>query len=147
MPKTKWVLFCLLLFSLSACQTNMLNQFGKVQNGMDKHDVIEIMGSPTTKTRLHSKDRWVYNFYADKKRYEKEVHFLNGDVVYVGEPWKVEAEKSAEVLDQKNEELNAKLDQDDKARKNESKKSYTNFENEMTGQNKVIYMPDFKPVE
>lgn len=145
--RTKWVLFCLLLFSLSSCQTNMLNQFSKVQPGMDKHDVIEIMGSPTTKTRLHNKDRWIYNFYADKKRYEKEVHFSNSDVVYAGDSWVVEADKSAATIDQKNEELNNKLDSEDKARKIEAKKSFSNFEDEMTGKNKVIYMPDFKPAD
>lgn len=145
--KTKWFLFFLLVLSLSACQTNMLSQFNKVQNGMDKHDVLEIMGSPTTKTRLHGKDRYIYNFYADKKRYEKEIHLLDGTVVYVGEPWKVEAEKTAEVVDKKNEELNVKLDEEDKVRKEKSKSSYTQFENEMTGQSKVIYMPDFKPVD
>jgi outer membrane protein assembly factor BamE (lipoprotein component of BamABCDE complex) len=74
--------FCL------GCQTNELKQYEKIKLGMDKADVIEIMGSPQQTARHQSKDSWVYKFQQDKQWHEREVLFSEGKTVYVGDPLK-----------------------------------------------------------
>ncbi len=65
----------LMALLLTACQTSMVNQFAKVRPGMEKDDVLGIMGSPTRTQRFHGKDRWTYVFYDDRIRFEKECNF------------------------------------------------------------------------
>ena len=147
MKALKYILLGISFVFFSSCQTNMLKQFAGIENGMDKHDVLEKMGSPTTKTRLHGKDRWFYTFYEDSVRYDKEVHFLNGRTVYFGDTWVPTAEKSAETIDKNNEELNKSLDLADAQRKEEGKKAYLEHEKRVRFEDKVQYMPVFVPVD
>lgn len=132
---------------LSSCQTNMLKQFAKVHAGMDKHDVVELMGSPSTTTRLHGKDRWMYVFYEDDIRYSKEVHFNAGLATYVGEPWQAEEEKRAETVDKKNDSMNQAFEAEEKQRKESAKKAYSDYEKQVRSEDKVEYMPVFTPVQ
>jgi outer membrane protein assembly factor BamE (lipoprotein component of BamABCDE complex) len=74
----------MLLFS-TGCQTNELKQYEKLKLGMDKSEVIEIMGSPRKVERRQSQDHWVYKFYQDQQWYEKEVRFKEGKAIYLGE--------------------------------------------------------------
>jgi outer membrane protein assembly factor BamE len=41
----------------SACQTSMLKQFDEVKPGMEKDDVLELMGSPDQTQRSQGRDR------------------------------------------------------------------------------------------
>ena len=56
---------------LVGCQTNMLREYQKINPGMEKDDVLKVMGSPQRTQRFHGKDRWTYIFYYGKVRYEK----------------------------------------------------------------------------
>lgn len=138
-------------FLLSACQTSQLRQYEKIHMGMEKNDVLDVMGSPMTTTRLHGKDRWIYVFYNDGIRFEKEVHFMSGNVVYFGEPWAPPAEKTAVATDAKNETLTKEAEAKE-AERNELRKAnpeaYSNFEKAARGQDsKVNYLPDFVEIK
>ncbi len=142
-----FILASLSIVFLSSCQTNMLKQFAKVQNGMDKNDVVELMGSPNTSTRFHGKDRWIYVFYEDKVRYNKEIHFSEGHAVYIGEPWQAQPEKKADVVDKKNEASNLALEAEEKQNKEAAKRAYSDYEKQVRSEDKVQYMPVFEPVQ
>ncbi|MBK9323032.1 MAG: outer membrane protein assembly factor BamE [Bdellovibrionaceae bacterium] len=130
---------------LVACQTNMLKQYESITAGMEKDDVLSKMGSPQRTQRFHGKDRWTYVFYEDRIRYEKEVQFLNGNAVYVGDPWRPET--SATEVDAKNEASNKAIEEDVIKKYNDNPKAYSNYENEVRGMDKVRYVPDFKPIQ
>ncbi|MFP5518941.1 MAG: outer membrane protein assembly factor BamE [Bdellovibrionia bacterium] len=129
------------------CQTNMKKAFEEVKPGMDKDDVLSIMGSPRSSQRFHGKDRWRYVFYADDLRFEKEVHFLEGTAVYVGEKWEPPQEQSAVVVDQKNEENNARIDALLKEEAAKAKTDFDNYQSQTKGEDKVRYLPTFKGVD
>lgn len=140
----------LLVGFLAGCQTSLVHQFEKLHPGMDKHQVLETMGSPQTSNRLHGKDRWIYVFFEDDIRFEKEVHFLNGVAIYVGEAWKPAAEASAEANDKKHDEINTAFQAEEKSREEARKNNpdmYMNYEKQVRGHDKVKYMPTFQEVK
>lgn len=141
------ILLTLMAVALTACQTSMLKSFEKVHPGMDKHQVLENLGSPNTSSRIHGKDRWIYRFYEDGIRFDKEIHFLEGVVIYAGETWTPPAEKSAAAVDQRNAESNAKEDAEREARKRKSSEDYQKFQDAAKNNDKVRYMPAFKRVD
>lgn len=130
---------------LLGCQTNMLKAYQKLTPGMEKDDVLEVMGSPQRTQRFHGKDRWTYIFYEDRVRYEKEIQFFEGNAVYVGEPWQPEV--SAAQVDAKNEASNKALEEDALKKYQDNPKAYSNYESEVRGTDKVRYIPTFKPVQ
>jgi outer membrane protein assembly factor BamE len=123
----------------------MLSEFKRIHPGMEKDDVLTTMGSPQRTERFHGKDRWTYIFYEDRIRYEKEVHFFEGNAVYVGDPWKPEV--SAAAADAKNEAENKAIADEVAKRYQDNPKAYSNYEKEVRGMDKVRYVPDFKPVQ
>lgn len=130
---------------LLGCQTNMLKAYQKITPGMEKDDVLEVMGSPQRTQRFHGKDRWTYIFYEDRTRYEKEIQFFEGNAVYVGEPWQPEI--SAAQVDAKNEASNKALEEDTLRKYQDNPKAYSTYESEVRGTDKVRYVPTFKPVQ
>jgi outer membrane protein assembly factor BamE (lipoprotein component of BamABCDE complex) len=72
MTKSSILILVLSLF-LVACQTNQLRAYERVQTGMDKHQVLEIMGSPTNSARWNGLDRWRYRFFHDEQPHSKEL--------------------------------------------------------------------------
>lgn len=130
---------------LSGCQTNMVKEYNKLHLGMEKDDVLEVMGSPQRTQRFHGKDRWTYIFYEDKIRYEKEVQFFEGNAIYLGEKW--EPEVTAAQVDAKNEESNKALEEETLRQYKENPQAYSNYEKEVRGADKVRYVPNFKPVQ
>lgn len=50
----------------------------KLKVGLDKDEVLELMGSPNTSDRKNGLDEWVYVFYHEKKEYRKLLVFENG---------------------------------------------------------------------
>lgn len=128
---------------LSACQSSPVKQFDKIQAGMEKNEVLDLMGPPRTTTRLHGKDRWIYVFYEDKIRYEKEVHFQSGNAVYVGDAWKPAPEKSAEAKDLRTKEEDLAYQEEQKKNEEERSKAYADYEKAVKSENKIRYMPDF----
>lgn len=132
-----------LLFS--GCQTNMLKAYQKITPGMEKDDVLEIMGNPQRTQRFHGKDRWTYVFYQDRLRYEKEVQFFENNAVYVGDTWQPEV--SAAQMDAKNEASNKVVEEDTLRKYQDNPKAYSTYEKEVRGTDKVRYVPTFKPVQ
>ena len=125
----------------------MVNAFNKVKTGMDKDDVLETMGSPRSSQRFHGKDRWRYVFYEDNIRYEKEVHFLEGLATYVGDTWEPPTETSAVVVDQKNEQLNNRIDALLKEEAAKAKTESGEYQLQVKGSDKIRYVPEFKGVD
>ena len=75
----------------------MINNFKKIQPGFGKPDVIETIGTPDRVDRHQGKDRWGYTIYENGIRYQREVHFYDGKVVYSGPP--VKSKVAAEIED------------------------------------------------
>ncbi|MFZ4404459.1 MAG: outer membrane protein assembly factor BamE domain-containing protein [Pseudobdellovibrionaceae bacterium] len=139
-------LLCILCFTLG-CQTSMVKQFEQIQSGQSKHDVLELMGSPQSSQRFHGKDRWVYVLYKDGQAVEKEVHFTEGAVSYFGGPWQPEQDKTAQQVDARQSEENRKADEAEKSAKIKNSRAYDEYENEVRKEDKVLYVPQFKPIE
>jgi outer membrane protein assembly factor BamE len=136
----------LVSFSLIGCQTHLLKEFEAITPGMEKDDVLGKMGSPSTSLRFHNKDRWIYVFYDDKMRLEKEVHFFEGNVVYIGEKWQPPYERQASVVDAKNklqdESLRKQAEQENESRRS----SFEEFTRRARFQDRVRYLPEFTPI-
>lgn len=73
---------------LVGCQTPKLQEYEKINVGIEKHDVLELVGSPNTTERDDGTDRWIYWLYEKDVpvRLTKEVHFKEGVVTYKGDP-------------------------------------------------------------
>ena len=106
---------------LVACNTLRGRHFDEVHVGMEKDQILNLVGGPDASFRWQGKDRWVYRFKDENATTVKEVHFADGKAVYVGEPPKPEV--TAEMQDKQNDEKNkaaeAKEKSEIKARKNE----------------------------
>lgn len=131
---------------LTACQTSMLKQFEEVTPGMEKEDVLDIMGSPTQTQRFHGKDRWTYVFYDKRIKFVKEVQFFEGNAVYVGDIWQPPVEKNAVAMDSFNDRKNREIDEQIAREVESHRQSYSEFEKKSKGEDKVRYVPAFEPV-
>jgi len=121
--------------------------FDEVKPGMDKDQVLEVIGGPRAVTRFHGKDRWFMMFYHDGVRYEREIHFTNGLVTYVGLPWEPPVEKQAVTVDRKNYEADVKTHQELVQTRGDSDKAQEEYEKRVKGEDKVRYVPTFEPVQ
>lgn len=130
----------------SACQTNMLKQFSAVKPGMEKDDVLDIMGSPSRTQRFHGKDRWTYVFYSDRIRFEKEIHFFENNAIYVGEIWQPEEAQSAFAIDKAHDSKNVEIDAQIAKDMETHRQAYDRYESQVKGTDKVRYLPRFEPV-
>lgn len=140
----------LLSWTLAACQGSPLKDFETIRVGMDKHQVLEKMESPNASTRFHGRDRWIYSFYDHDIRFDKEVHFLRGTVVYVGDPVDPELAKSAAAEDRANDEIDAAYQKEVAARRQAQKDNaamYREYERQVRNRDKVKYMPEFQDVK
>ena len=77
---TASVLWSLLVFS---CSTSSHVAFDKVKLGLEKTDVLELIGSPNRTRRWKGLDEWTYVYYQGNKPIEKEIRFEEGRVVAV----------------------------------------------------------------
>ncbi len=125
----------------------MKKAFDEIKPGMDKDQVLEIIGGPRAVTRFHGKDRWFISFYSHGVRYEKEIHFLNGLADYVGEPYEPPPEKQAAYVDKKNEEENEKIYQELIESRNQMGQGIQKYEDQVRGTDKVRYVPQFEPIQ
>lgn len=138
--------FMFIALSLSGCQTNMKKAFEEIKPGMDKDQVLEIIGGPRAVTRFHGKDRWFIMFYTDGVRYEREIHFHNGVADYVGESYVAPEEKQAAYVDKKNEEANEQIFKELVESRSQLGQAAEEYENKVKGNDKVRYVPQFEPV-
>lgn len=130
----------------TGCQTSMLAKFSEVKPGMEKAEVLDLIGSPRTTQRFHGKDRWTYVFYDNRIRFEKEVHFFNGDTVYVGDIWIPEEAKSAVAADSSNDSKNREIDERLSKEITNNRNAYQEYEAKVKTEDKVHYSPNFEPV-
>lgn len=82
------VLYSILAIMNVACSTKKMRQIEKVQIGMDRDDVLDIMGSPSRVDRSRQPHIWRYNIIEGSKLIVKEIHFQGHSVHYVGQPLK-----------------------------------------------------------
>ena len=136
----------IIIISLSCvgCQTNQLRAFEKVKTGMDKSEVLELMGGPTGSFRRNSLDRWRYQFYNDKQLYLKEIQFKEGKVFYFGDA--VVSTGAAEQDDSKNEVSNAEVETNLKKTKEEAKQDLFKYEEKIKSE-KGKYVPQFEKIK
>lgn len=127
------------------CQTSQLVQYKKIHPGMEKHDVLELMGSPQSTQRWQGKDRWSYIFYDENIRFEKEVHFTEGVSTYVGD--KPAPTITAAQQDQINQESNQQLAKQEEETKLKTQNSYQQYEDSVKGETATGYVPQFEPVQ
>jgi outer membrane protein assembly factor BamE len=106
-----------LLFGLTACQTNQVKEFSKVSAGMDKGQVLDILGSPQNSERWKGKDRWLYVMFDNSQRVVKEVQFEDGKVVYFGDEYR--NNENAKI-----EELNNSIKNNSKATNKDRQSSF-----------------------
>lgn len=128
----------------------MAKQFERITPGADKDSVLDRLGSPRNITRMNGEDRWYYMYYQDEIRQQKEIHFRDGLVVYVGERKKPTPEIDPIAIDNKNAAVNKQMDDEADRRKEESKNAYTNYikyQKKLKKEDEVQYLPDFEPLE
>lgn len=136
----------IVLAGLTGCQTNMKKAFEEIKLGMDKDQVLEIIGGPRAVTRFHGKDRWFIMFYDEGLRHEREIHFLNGIADYVGNPYVAPEEKQAAYVDKKNEESNQQIFKELMETKNQFGQAAEEYEKRVKGTDKIRFVPQFEPV-
>lgn len=132
-----------MLFATSACQTNDLKEFEKLKLGMDKDEVLGIMGSPRRSERRLGQDRWTYVFYNQGQLHQKSVLFDENKASYVGDP--IQPAVSAAEQDQKNEVENAALESKWAEQRIEHRKQSEEYLN--SSESKPRYVPKFEPVQ
>jgi outer membrane protein assembly factor BamE len=140
------LIFAFAFFCLAGCQTNMKRAFEEIKPGMDKDQVLEIIGGPKAVTRFHGRDRWFIRFYTDDVLYEREIHFLNGHADYVGGPYEPPPERQAAVVDKKNEESNEQVFKELVESRGQLGQAAEDYEKRTKGTDKVRYVPQFEPV-
>jgi outer membrane protein assembly factor BamE len=136
-----------LLIGLTGCQTNMKKAFEEIQPGMDKGQVLEIIGGPRAVTRFHGKDRWFISFYHQGTLYEREVHFTDGKATYVGAPYEPPVDQSAAAVDKKNQETNDQIFKELTETRGQMGQAAQDYEDKVKGNDKVRYVPEFQPVQ
>lgn len=130
----------------SGCQTSMGNDFMKLKPGMEKAEVLDIMGTPQRTQRWRGLDRWTYVFYEREMREEREVHFDGGKAAYVGA--KYVPPVSAEQQDVMNEASNREVEDRVRRNREEASRQLENYEGELRGtESNPGYVPTFDPVQ
>lgn len=74
------------ILTLLGCTTPPLKKFPGVKVGMDKTDVLELVGSPTSKEREDGTDIWHYRFWDEDKWVDKVIIIKLDRVTYSGDP-------------------------------------------------------------
>ncbi len=80
------VLAATVLFCLAACSSAEKAPEQKIQMGMDKAAVLEVLGTPKKTGRVHGSDRWTYETTVNGETEKMEVFFQEGKVSYYGAP-------------------------------------------------------------
>lgn len=134
----------LFILIFTACVSPQ-KRFEKIQVGMEKDQVLEIMESPQNTRRDHSVDRWTYIYYDHDLRVEKEVQFSEGKTIYAGDHPKPAV--SADEQDKLNDEANKAVDQQIAAKHQENQNNYDKYEDDAKGSSEIRYVPQFTPVQ
>lgn len=103
--RMKLVIAIFTVLTLVSCTTPQHSFDSDLQIGMDKADVIELMGGPQFTKRRNSEDVWQYHFFNGEQKTIKELHFKNNKVSYKGEPTGPRPGESAKAIDTRNSRL------------------------------------------
>lgn len=101
-------------FALMACQSDPISRFSQLKKGMDKGQVVDIIGSPKATSRYQGKDRWHYQLTSSQRVMDKELLFSDGKLVYAGNP--VQPTVTAAEQDKINEKQNTEVQKLDASR-------------------------------
>lgn len=132
---------------VTACQSSAVKDFQKLKPGMEKDDVLAYMGNPSRTQRFHGKDRWTYIFYDQSIRFEKEIQFFEGNAIYIGDTWQPPEAESAFTVDKLNAQRNISIDAELAKEAAEAHNAYSNYESKVHGNDKIRYIPEFKPLQ
>jgi hypothetical protein len=137
--------FIFIWLTLSACVTPAKKDFDKIQPGMYKFDVVDIMGVPDATYRRDGNDRWIFRYFENNQNMTKEVHFNESKVIYSGDP--VKPEVSADEQDKRNEQANADLEKQYAQKRAEIRnhEMETPVSSSATDSNATV--PQFTPIE
>jgi outer membrane protein assembly factor BamE (lipoprotein component of BamABCDE complex) len=135
------------VFFLVGCHTPTLRKFDRIHTGLEKVDVIDLVGSPKRVDRRAGQDRWTYRFYEKGQTIEREVRFFGPKVVYSGVV--IPPYVSASEQDQINERQNLAIESQMNAEKAQRAKlpKFTDFEEYIKGRNRVRWVAPEIPVE
>lgn len=131
-------------FSALGCVTKPSEDFAKLKPGMEKSEVLEIMGDPHYKVRRGGQDRWTWVYYDQNSKQESEVRFDQGKAVYVGA--KPKPELTAEERDFANEKANLEIEKQFQAEREAARDNLPNYEDEVKGSGADSYVPKYEPV-
>lgn len=124
----------------------MVKEFERVEKGMEKAQVIDIVGSPNRTQRWRGMDRWTYIFYDSQLQAVREVHFDQGKAAYVGAQYVPQV--SAEQQDLLNENANREVDARFQRGRSGPSRGLEDYENELRGtEDNPAYVPSFEPVQ
>lgn len=70
---------------LSSCATSPDDAAKKIEDGMTKADIIELMGNPDHADRVYGSDRWIYDAQGGRTK-PVEIYFTEGKVTLSGPP-------------------------------------------------------------
>lgn len=129
------------------------DDIAKVQQNMEKTEVLRLVGPPRFQRRWQGKDRWTYLIYHKREKglvegQKKEIHFLDGKVVYIGEP------VAEQVTAAQQDELNMQMaqqevkDWQERAQKaDESREEYEDYILRTSNRHpEKATVPKFKPI-
>ncbi len=76
---------------LVGCATTKSRPFQEVKLGMDKSQVLEIIGNPSRSSRIKGSDRWSYDDFSQGDREVVNIYFTEGKVSFLGTDAEYEA--------------------------------------------------------
>ena len=83
------------------CASTPIQTVQSIKVGMDKSEVIELMGAPQRTSRINGRDQWIYFYYLNEARSGAEISFLESKVIQVRR-----AETDKTLMDELNETSN-----------------------------------------
>jgi outer membrane protein assembly factor BamE (lipoprotein component of BamABCDE complex) len=83
MWKRLWILG--VIVAVIGCST-ISESMQHVRTGMDKAEVLNILGDPKFTYRENSQDHWAYFYNANNQEWRRDIVFENGKVIRVTKP-------------------------------------------------------------
>lgn len=68
---------------MAGCATSLKENIGKVRVGMEKDQVLDLLGGPMRTRRVQGQDRWTYVYYENQNQHQTEFRFRHGQVVKI----------------------------------------------------------------
>lgn len=105
MDKRKIISIAIVVAAFLGCASQQGAFETNVQLGMDKSEVLELIGGPSSTRRRNGEDVWQYDFYSNDQKSSKELRFKNNKVSYKGDPILPKAGNTAKEVDSRNAKL------------------------------------------